>query len=312
MAQDPEAGMTPDENNNDVRTGLIAGLAAYTMWGFLPIYFKVLGPVAATEVLAHRIIWAVPVGALILTFRNQWPEVRKAFSDWRALRGMGITAAFIAVNWGVYIWTVQTDRIFQASLGYYINPLMFVLVGVFVNREVLRRGQIAAVALAAIGVSVLTIYGGVFPWISFVLAISFTFYGYLRKTVQIGAMPGLFIETIWLVLPAIAFWLWLEMQGTSAFTPDAPGTIGLLLLAGPLTVIPLLFFAISARRLRLSTIGFMQFLGPTLQFCVGLYYGETFTTAHAICFGFIWVAVIVFSLDALAAGRRPKRVAEPA
>ncbi|NHK26765.1 EamA family transporter RarD [Parvularcula flava] len=304
--------MTPDENNNDVRTGLIAGLAAYTMWGFLPIYFKVLGPVAATEVLAHRIIWAVPVGALILTFRNQWPEVRKAFSDWRALRGMGITAAFIAVNWGVYIWTVQTDRIFQASLGYYINPLMFVLVGVFVNREVLRRGQIAAVALAAIGVSVLTIYGGVFPWISFVLAISFTFYGYLRKTVQIGAMPGLFIETIWLVLPAIAFWLWLEMQGTSAFTPDAPGTIGLLLLAGPLTVIPLLFFAISARRLRLSTIGFMQFLGPTLQFCVGLYYGETFTTAHAICFGFIWVAVIVFSLDALAAGRRPKRVAEPA
>jgi len=303
---------TPHDNNDELRTGLISGLAAYTIWGFLPIYFKVLGPVAATEVLAHRIIWAVPVGALILTVRSQWPEVRKAFSDWRALRGMALTAAFIAVNWGIYIWAVQTDRIFQASLGYYINPLMFVLVGVFVNREVLRRGQIAAVALAAIGVSVLTIYGGVFPWISFVLAISFTIYGYLRKTVQIGAMPGLFIETIWLVLPAIAFWVWLEMQGASAFVPSAPGTIGLLLLAGPLTVIPLLFFAISARRLRLSTIGFMQFLGPTLQFCVGLYYGETFTTAHAICFGFIWVAVIVFSLDALTAGRRPKRVAEPA
>lgn len=299
-------------HDEEVRIGLMTGLAAYTFWGFLPIYFKIMPDVASTEILAHRIIWSVPFGAMILSMRHQWGEVKKAFSEWSTLRGVAISAAVIALNWGVYIWAVQSDRIFQASLGYYINPLIFVLIGVFVNKEVLRRGQIAAVILAAIGVGVLTVYGGVFPWVSLVLAISFTIYGYVRKTVPVGAMPGLFVETIWLLIPALGFWVWLEMQGASEFTPSQPGMIGLLLLAGPVTVIPLLCFALSARRLKLSTIGFMQFIGPTLQFMLGLYYGETFTLAHAVCFGFIWTAVAVFSFDAWAAGRRPRAVAEPA
>ena len=299
-----------DTGDSETKTGIISALTAYSMWGFLPIYFKLVGDVMALEVLAHRIIWSVPVGALILSMRHQWRDVLALLRNRKALAGMGLTAAFIAVNWGLYIWAVQTDRIFQASLGYYINPLIFVLVGVVLNGEVLRRGQIAAVALAAIGVSVLTLYGGVFPWISFVLAGSFTVYGYIRKRVQIGAMPGLFVETLWLALPALGYWLWLEAQGTSAFAADAPGLALLLTVAGPVTVIPLLCFAIAARRLRLSTIGFLQFLGPTLQFLLGLAYGEQFTVAHAVCFGFIWVAVAVFSADAWAAGRRQRVAAE--
>ncbi|MCI5045216.1 MAG: EamA family transporter RarD [Aquisalinus sp.] len=286
------------EEERNIRTGVFAAMAAYTMWGFFPIYFKVADGVSATEMLSQRIIWAVPFGALILTLRKQWPDVRKIFPDTRKLRALFLAAVAIATNWGVYIWAVQTEKIFQASLGYYINPLIFVLVGVVVTGEKLSRLQMTAVALATIGVSILTIYGGVFPWVSLFLGISFTVYGYIRKTVDVGAMPGLFIETLLLLPFALLYWGWLASTGNSAFLNDGLQMQFLLLLAGPFTVLPLLCFAIGARRLKLSTIGFLQYIGPTLQFCVGLYYGEEFTFAHALCFGAIWVAVAVYSLDA--------------
>ncbi|WP_306252526.1 EamA family transporter RarD [Parvularcula sp. IMCC14364] len=286
------------EEERNIRTGVFSAMAAYTMWGFFPIYFKVADGVTATEMLAQRIIWAVPVGALILTFRHQWAEVRKIFPDTRKLRALFLAAIAIATNWGVYIWAVQTEKIFQASLGYYINPLIFVLVGVLVTGEKLSRLQMIAVGLATIGVSILTVYGGVFPWVSIFLGISFTLYGYIRKTVGVGAMPGLFIETLLLLPFALVYWAWLINAGSSAFFEGGMRLPLLLLLAGPFTVLPLLCFAIGARRLKLSTIGFLQYIGPTLQFCVGLYYGEDFTTAHAFCFGSIWIAVAVYSLDA--------------
>jgi chloramphenicol-sensitive protein RarD len=254
-------------------------------------------------VLAHRVLWAVPFGALIIFARRQWPEVRRAFAHPRTLGSLALAAVFIAINWFVYIWAVQESQIFQASLGYYINPLMYVLIGVVFLGDKLRRLQAVAVGLAAAGVAVLTVSGGVFPLISIGLAVSFTFYGVIRKRTDVGGMPGLFIETI-ILLPVATIYLgWLAYRGMAAFGASPDGAGAILLLAGPVTVLPLLFFALSARRVTLSTLGFMQFIAPTLQFSVGLYYGERLTAAHATCFTCIWIAVGLFSLDAWRSSR---------
>lgn len=289
------------------RDGLIAALVAYTLWGFLPIYFKVVGDVAPAEVLAHRIIWAVPFGLAIVLARRQWPEVTGALRDARRLGALTLAAGFIGLNWGLYIWAVQHEQIFQASLGYYINPLMYVLVGVIFLHERLRRLQTGAVLLAAAGVSVLTLSGTTFPWIALTLATSFTIYGVIRRRVVIGGMPGLFIETLVLAPAAGVYLLWLAAHGAAVFGAGGLGISATLMLAGPFTVMPLLCFALAARRLRLSTIGVMQFIAPTLQFCVGLAYGEPLTVPHVICFALIWTAVTVFSFDAW----RQSRAREP-
>lgn len=296
--------MIEDKDGADVRDGVIAGLIAYTVWGLLPIYFKIIETVAPAEVLLHRVIWAVPFGALIIHLRRQWPEVSRALSHWKMLRLLATAAFFIAVNWYVYITAVQQGQVLQASLGYYINPLLYVLFGVIFLGERLRQLQIAAFLLAAIGVLVLTFGSGQVPGIALFLAVSFTIYGVIRKQAVIGGMPGLFIETL-LLLPIAAIWLgWLIYSGPVSFGLTAPGLSVLLILAGPLTVIPLLFFALAARRLPLTMIGFMQFLAPTLQFLVGLYFGEKLTVAHLICFACIWSAVILFSVDAVRGRRR--------
>jgi len=295
--------VTQADSRNDARDGVIAGLIAYTLWGVLPVYFKVVGAVLPAEVLLHRIVWAVPFGALIIHLRRQWPEVKRAFTHRTMLLLLATAAFFIAVNWYVYIVAVQQDQVFQASLGYYINPLMYVVVGVLFLGEKLRRLQVGAVVLAAIGVLVLTISGGQFPGIAMFLAVSFTIYGVIRKRVTIGGMPGLFVETA-LLFPFAAVWLlWMVNSGDAAIAAGDPEITGLLLMAGPITVIPLLCFALAARRLTLTTVGFMQFLAPTLQFATGVYYGEELTTPHLICFGCIWIAVILFSTDAVRSSR---------
>lgn len=290
---------TAAQAKKDVRDGLIAGLIAYTLWGILPIYFKLVESVSSTEVLLHRIIWAVPFGALIIHLRRQWPDVAKSLRHREMLLWLTLTAVLIAVNWYVYIVAIQTDRIFQASLGYYINPLIFVVAGVFLFGEKLRGMQTAAVVLAAIGVLVLTFSGGEFPVISLFLGTSFTIYGVVRKRVVIGAMPGLFIETLVLV-PVALIWLgWMFGNGQAEFAYAGPGITSLLLLAGPITVVPLLMFAIAAKRLSLTTVGFMQFLAPTMQFGTAIYFGEALTLPRLICFACIWIAVVMFSIDAV-------------
>ena len=296
-----------DSESTRTRQGIVAALFAYTIWGFLPIYFKAIETVPSLEVLAHRIAWAVPFGALIIVGRKQWTEVRRAMMHRRTLALLALAAVFIAINWLVYIIAVQRGQIFQASLGYYINPLIYVLVGVTFLRETLRRFQTTAVILAAIGVAVLTFSGGEFPVVSLTLAVSFTIYGVIRSRVVVGGMPGLFIETLILVLPSLGYIMWLTNSGLSSFRLEDPAMMGGLMLAGPLTVVPLLCFALAARRLRLSTIGIMQFIVPTLQFLVGLAYGEQLTVPHATCFTLIWVAVIIFSWDAW----RSTRLREP-
>ena len=289
---------------SNAREGLIAGLICYLLWGIFPVYFKLVEIVPAIEVLLHRVIWAVPFGALIIYLRRQWPEVRRALTHRVMLGWLLASAVCISVNWYIYIYAVQTDQIFQASLGYYINPLIFVLAGVILFGERLRRLQLAAVALAGIGVLVLTVSGGEFPAIALSLALLFAAYGVIRKRVVIGAMPGLFVETL-VLLPIALVWLGaLARTGDMVFGAAGTGMNVLLLIAGPLTVIPLLFFALAARRLSLTTIGFMQFLAPTLQFCVGLYYGEELTLPRTICFVCIWCAVVVFSADAIRQSRR--------
>jgi chloramphenicol-sensitive protein RarD len=280
------------------REGLISALIAYSLWGCLPVYFKLIASVPPTEVLIHRVIWAVPFGLAIVLARRQWPEVMRAFRTPATLGLLSLAAVLLAVNWFVYVWAVQNDMIFQGSLGYYINPLLYVLVGVLFFGERLRRLPTAAVLLAAAGVTVLTVSGGEFPWIALTLATSFTIYGTIRSRVVIGGMPGLFVETLVLLPAALAWLIWLATNDAATFTSGAVGMAGLLTLAGPLTVLPLLLFALAARRLRLSTIGVMQFIAPTLQFLVGLAYGEKLTVPHIICFALIWIAVILFSGDA--------------
>jgi len=295
----------------DIKSGVILGLLAYTMWGVFPVYFKWIESVAPAEVLVHRVVWAVPFGALIIMARRQWGEVRATFVDRSMLFWLGLAALCISANWLIYIWAVQNARIFEASLGYYINPLVYVAVGVAVFGERLRRLQIIAVVLGFIGVAYLTINGGIFPWVALSLAALFTAYGVIRKQVAIGAMPGLFVETTMLFPFAFAWLLFLVIEQEASFAAGDTGLSMLLMLGGPITVMPLLLFAISARRLSLTTIGFMQFLAPTLQFFTGLYYGEKLTPAHIVCFGFIWAAVACFSYDAIQASKKIRAPKEP-
>ena len=285
--------------DKDTRDGVIAALGAYLIWGVLPVYFKLVADIAPMEVLAHRIVWAIPFGALIIVIRRQWSEVGRAFVDPKMMALLSVSTVFIGLNWYVYIWAIQDSRILETSLGYYINPLTNILAGYLIFGERLSRFQKVAVVLATIGVLVLTISGGVVPWVALFLAISFTVYATVRKKAVIGGMPGLFIETL-LLLPIAIFWFaYLHSTGTIQFLGADRFISFWLIMAGPATALPLLLFALAARRLRLTTISFMQFIAPTIQFCSGIYFGEPLTTAHVICFGFIWAAVAFFIYDAV-------------
>ncbi|MEN7341682.1 MAG: EamA family transporter RarD [Pseudomonadota bacterium] len=288
-----------NEQQKRAREGVITAVLAYTMWGFMPVYLILVKTVPATEMLLHRIIWSVPFGALIIAMRGQWGEVGRALRSRKMIGWLALAAFFIALNWLVYIFAVQRQQIFQASLGYYINPLLYVLVGVLFFSEVLRRAQLFAVVLASAGVLVLTFSGGEFPWISLVLAASFTVYGVIRRQVEIGGMPGLFIETLLLLPVAMIGFGWLVNESASVFMDSDWPFRWLVILSGPITVLPLLCFALAARRLHLTTIGFLQYIGPSLQFMIGWLNGEVLSSARLVCFLLIWTAVIVFCADSL-------------
>jgi chloramphenicol-sensitive protein RarD len=294
-----------------VRDGIVAGLIAYLLWGIMPIYFKIVGSVDPFEVFSHRIIWAIPFGAVVIGFRHQWQEIRNAFLNPKTVGWLAVSALLIGVNWLIYIFAIQDDRIFETSLGYYINPLLNMVFGVVLFGERLRRLQILAVASAFVGVLFLAIKGGQIPWVALALAFSFGTYGIIRKKVVISGMPGLFIETLLLAPFAIAWFAWINMSGQAAFgTGDTSLTLWLV-VAGPLTALPLLFFALAARRLPLTMIGFMQFLSPSMHFVVGIYYGETLTTAHIICFTFIWLGVTFFIYDAAMSSKKKPLTENP-
>jgi len=287
------------KDTKKTKQGLIAGLIAYLCYGLFPIYIKSIEVIPSVEVLAHRIIWSVPFGLLIVILRKQFPEIKRALTDIRIVSYLFVSALLIASNWYIYIYAVQSNQLLQASLGYYINPLFYVLVGVVFLKERLRTLQGIAIFFAGIGVLILTFSTGKFPWISIALASLFTLYGVIRKNIAVGAMPGLFIETL-IICPFALIYFHYLTQGTFAiFAGDESSMIVLLLLAGPVTVIPLLCFAIAARKLRLTTIGMMQFLSPTMQFVIALLYGETLSQASMLCFACIWLAISIFLYDAL-------------
>jgi len=284
---------SPDRPSN-VRQGYIFGFAAYGLWGVLPIYFRQLTGVPSADVVVHRILWSLPLLAALLTIAGHWGQVRGALRDRRTLRLLTATALLIAGNWLLYVYAVNSGRILAGSLGYYLNPLANVFLGWLVLKEKLDRLQWVAVAVAAAGIAPLALQAFDQLWISLTLCFSFATYGLLRKIATVDAIAGLAIETS-LLLPFSLAWLaWDLTLGMPAFGTTGRETL-LLLLAGVVSTTPLLLFTGAARRLPYSTLGMLQFLAPTLQFAIAVgLYGEHFTKAHAIAFGGIWAALVLY------------------
>ncbi|HYD52208.1 MAG TPA: EamA family transporter RarD [Gemmatimonadaceae bacterium] len=285
--------------------GLAFALLAYAAWGFFPIYFKALAHVPALEVLAHRVVWSVVLLSIATPLLGRWTTTLEALGPRKRLL-VATSALLIAANWGVYIWAVQAGRVLQASLGYYVNPLVSVLLGVLFLGERLRRLQTVAIALAAMGVGVLVVDRGELPWLPLSLALTFGLYGLVRKRAGVDPVGGLLAETALLAPVALAFVALLTTRDQGSFG-DGAGTTLLLLAAGPVTAIPLIWFALGVRSLPLSTVGLLQYLTPTLQFLLAvLVYREHFTAAHAVAFAFIWSALALYSWDSLRAGAAPQ------
>lgn len=292
---------------NRTRDGLLLGCGAYLAWGFLPLYFKALAPALPTEIVAHRVIWSLLFVFAVVSLLRRWPQIGAALKSPRALAMLSLTALLIAGNWLVFIWAVNNGHVLEGSLGYYLNPLVNVLLGVVLLKEPLSRGQLVAVILAAAGVAVLAAGAGSGLWISLTLAATFALYGYVRKIAPVESLEGLTIETALLVPVALGWALWLGGTGQSSFTAD-PLTTLLFVLAGPITAIPLLLFAGAARRLPFSTLGFLQYIGPTIQFLLAvLLFGERLTTAHIVCFAAIWIALAIFASEGIRLGRAAAR-----
>lgn len=282
-----------------LRAGVLYGVGAYGLWGVFPLYFKAVKHVPAVEVLCHRILWSFLFLLGLMLLRHDWRQTSAKLRSRRTLLILGVTTLLIAGNWLVFIWAVAHDRVLQASLGYYINPLVSIVLGFLFLGERLRPRQRVAVALAAVGVGALTVAGGHFPALAVFLAITFGLYGLLRKVVQVDALVGLTVETALLTPPALVFLGYQMARGQAVFLRDSLSMDVLLLLAGVVTATPLLWFAEAARRVRLATLGFLQYLAPTGHFLLAvLAFGEPFTWVHGVTFGCIWVALLVYSLEA--------------
>jgi chloramphenicol-sensitive protein RarD len=315
MSEEPTLchdGETSSHAARGAQLGVAYGVAAYAWWGLCPIYFKAVASVPALQVLAHRIVWSVLLLLLLTVVQRRWQPVRAVCRDRRTLLRLCVTTLLIANNWGLFIWAVAHDHLLQASFGYFINPLVNVLLGFVFLRERLRRMQTLAVLLAAIGVAYLIFAYGQFPWIALVLALSFAFYGLLRKTARADALVGLTVETALLTPVALAFLLFEGLRGAGAFGVISRQMDLLLASAGIITAVPLLWFAAAAKRLWYSTLGILQYLAPTGQFLLAvLAYGEPFTRDHLISFSLIWTALIIYSVDTALLPRRSAYGAGP-
>ena len=289
------------------RQGVAAALAAFTFWGLAPIYFKWMVVVPALEIIAHRVLWSVPVLAGFLLLRDGPGFWRRMVLPRRTVAVLSVSGSLVVSNWLLFVWAVNNGQILATSLGYFINPLLNVLLGFLFLHERLTRVQTVAVALAAIGTVYLAWFLGVAPWISLVLALTFGLYGLVRKKLAVGPMVGLLWETLLLATPAWIYLFWAMQHDGTAFG-HVSGHLDLLLaLAGVITVLPLVWFNVAARCMPLSTLGFFQYVAPTITFLLAVFiYGEPFTQGHAVAFTCIWLALVMVSAESVVRARRRK------
>jgi chloramphenicol-sensitive protein RarD len=299
------------------RLGVLSGLGAYSLWGLFPLYFPLLEPAGGLEIVAHRVLWSLVFVGLLLTVRRNWSQVRALVTDGRRLLVLFGAAVLIAANWLVFVYGVNSGQVVETSLGYFINPLVSVLLGVVVFSERLRRLQWVAVGIAAVAVAVLTIDYGRPPWIALALAASFGLYAVMKKLVRVEAAPGLFVETALVAVPAGIVLAVLHSGGEGTFTNAGTGHALLLVSSGVATAIPLLLFAAAARRIPLSTVGLLQYVTPLMQLAIGVFvYDEPMPPARLAGFVIVWVALAVFTVDSVrharAGSRRPVAESIPA
>ncbi|MFJ3174674.1 EamA family transporter RarD [Streptomyces roseus] len=298
---------------NEQRTGLLYGFGAYGMWGLVPLFWPLLKPSGAIEILAHRMVWSLGVVGVLLLALRRWSWIRDLLRTPRKLALTALAASVISVNWGLYIWAVNNGAVVEASLGYFINPLVTIAIGVLLLGERLRRAQWAAVGIGVAAVLVLAIGYGRPPWISLVLAFSFATYGLIKKKLNMGGVESLAAETALLFLPALGYLLWLGAQGRSSFATEGPGHASLLAATGLVTAIPLVCFGAAAIRVPLSTLGLLQYLAPVFQFALGVvYFHEAMPPERWAGFSLVWVALALLTWDALRTARRTRARLEAA
>ncbi|MFJ9868658.1 EamA family transporter RarD [Streptomyces sp. NPDC101165] len=294
------------------RAGLLNGFAAYGMWGLVPLFWPLMKPAGALEILAHRMVWSLVFVAVALLVVRRWAWAGELLRQPRRLGLIALAAAVITVNWGVYIWAVNAGHVVETSLGYFINPLVTIAMGVLILKERLRPVQWVAVGVGVAAVVVLTVGYGRPPWISLCLAFSFATYGLVKKKVALGGIESLAAETAIQFLPALAFLLWLTAHGRSTFASEGAGHTALLASTGIVTALPLVCFGAAAIRVPLSTLGLLQYLAPVFQFLLGvLYFHEEMPAARWAGFALVWLALILLTTDALRAARRPRAIIVP-
>ncbi|GAB2556265.1 EamA family transporter RarD [Gracilibacillus alcaliphilus] len=286
-------------NNNTLKQGILITFSAYLLWGVLPIYWKLLDHLPASEVLAHRIIWSFVFTVFLVLITGHWRDLLQTLhtlqKDRKKTVAVITASVVISINWFLFIFSVQHGHVLQASLGYYINPLFSILLAVFVLKEKTTKGQVLSFILAGIGVVYLTLSYGVFPWISLLLAASFALYGLIKKTIDLNAMYGLTIETLVVTPFALLFLILASSKGSVSFSSFLSMDSLLLIGGGVATAIPLLLFASGAKRIPLAMVGFLQYVSPTIMFFLGVFlYNEPFTIHHMITFSFIWIALMIY------------------
>lgn len=281
-----------------MKKGILLATTAYTLWGILPFYWKMLDHVPAYEILCHRMLWSLAFTTGLLSLKRHWQWFAQFRRNPRSLLFYLFSAVILAANWFIFIWAVNSGFILDASLGYFINPLVSILLGVIFLKEKLRAGQILAVVIAALGVLYLTFGYGKFPWVAMSLALTFGCYGLLRKTARLNSVEGLNLETIFMFIPALVFIIYLGITGRSAFVSSGWSTSLLLVFSGAVTAVPLILFAAGARRIPLNMVGFIQYITPTLNFFIGfLIYHEPLSAARLLGFVFIWIALAIYSFE---------------